>query len=75
MTYLLRAYPLLLFDFKTTDSGEPLVPCVWEGAPLASNKLPVIVFSHGFGGTRFVSATVAAELASFGFLIASIEHR
>lgn len=54
--------------------GEPLVPCMWQAPPL-KQKMPVVVFSHGFGATRFLSSNIATELASFGFLVASIEHK
>uniref|UniRef100_A0A0K8TC63 1-alkyl-2-acetylglycerophosphocholine esterase n=2 Tax=Lygus hesperus TaxID=30085 RepID=A0A0K8TC63_LYGHE len=54
--------------------GEPLVPCMWQ-VPPAKRKMPVVVFSHGFGATRFISSNIATELASFGFLVASIEHK
>ncbi|BES92641.1 Platelet-activating factor acetylhydrolase, isoform II [Nesidiocoris tenuis] len=54
--------------------GEPLVPCMWQEPP-AKQKMPVIVLSHGFGATRFISSNLATELASFGFFVASIEHK
>lgn len=56
--------------------GEPHVPAMWEAELTRSNtKIPVIMFSHGFGATRFLSSTVAIELASRGFIVASIEHK
>ncbi|XP_014258506.1 platelet-activating factor acetylhydrolase-like isoform X2 [Cimex lectularius] len=54
--------------------GEPMVPAMWE-VPPSSKKMPVILFSHGFGATRFISSTVAVELASHGYFVASIEHK
>ncbi|XP_075209992.1 platelet-activating factor acetylhydrolase-like [Lycorma delicatula] len=56
--------------------GDVYVPAVWEGEPKkGSGKMPVIVFSHGFGACRFLCSTTLIELASRGFLIASVEHR
>lgn len=56
--------------------GEPLVPAMWEAEPLQSEKkFPVIIFSHGYGATRFLSSTIAIELASRGFVVTSLEHR
>jgi len=58
--------------------GEPMVPVMWESPVLSGDHkrhLPLIVYSHGFGATRFITSTIAAEMASRGFLFASIEHR
>ncbi|XP_075251931.1 platelet-activating factor acetylhydrolase-like [Convolutriloba macropyga] len=55
-----------------------LVPAT-PGAPLISGdiveKLPVLVFSHGLGGTKQCYSTVCCELASQGFVVAAVEHR
>jgi len=44
--------------------------------PLASGgKFPVVVFSHGISGHRSCYSTYCASLASYGFVVAAIEHR
>lgn len=54
------------------------VPII-ENAPLAittQNKTwPLIVFSHGIGQSRFLYSHLCSDLASYGFIVASTEHR
>jgi predicted dienelactone hydrolase len=40
----------------------------------AERSFPLLLFSHGFGGTRFQNGFQMAELASHGYVIASVEH-
>jgi predicted dienelactone hydrolase len=40
----------------------------------AENKYPVIVFSHGMDGMRFLNTYQMEELASHGYIVVSIEH-
>lgn len=47
-----------------------------KGAPLlaAPGKLPLLLFSPGFGMARASYTTLAEELASHGFVVAGIDH-
>lgn len=47
------------------------------GAPLAPDapdQLPLVVFSHGLGGHRFLYSAICAELASQGYCVLAVEH-
>lgn len=56
-------------------SGSLKIPVIWEANVADNTKMPVILFSHGFGASRFICSTLCYELASQGFLVASVEHR
>jgi Platelet-activating factor acetylhydrolase, isoform II len=47
-----------------------------EGAPAAKNpsQYPVVIFSHGSGGTGFQYTSLIENLVSHGYVIAAIEH-
>jgi platelet-activating factor acetylhydrolase len=55
-------------DAKTTQgeksSDEAGLPC-----------FPVIMFSHGLGGTRTMYSSLCGEFASYGFIVCAVEHR
>ena len=38
-------------------------------------RFPVIIFSHGLGGSRLCYSAIYGELASFGFIVVALEHR
>lgn len=60
--------------------GVKPFPALWH-APIAvptksqPEKYPVVIFSHGLGGTRFAYSSVCAEIASNGFIVVALEHR
>jgi dienelactone hydrolase len=47
-----------------------------EGAPAAKNpsQYPLVIFSHGNGGTGFQYTSLLEDLVSHGYVIAAIEH-
>jgi platelet-activating factor acetylhydrolase len=53
---------------KTTEGVKP------DGAP-DMPSFPVIMFSHGLGGTRTMYSSLCGEFASYGFIVCAVEHR
>lgn len=45
-----------------------------RGADIAEGKLPVVLFSHGFGGHRRQSTFLCTHLASHGYLVVAVDH-
>lgn len=56
--------------------GSYKIPA-YLNAPYKHNvqKCPVIIFSHGLGAFRTLYSAICSELASHGFIVASVEHR
>ncbi|KAJ8321903.1 hypothetical protein KUTeg_000374 [Tegillarca granosa] len=58
------------------EVGDVYIPALWQCPLCPSNKkFPVVIFSHGLGGNRTSNSTMCCELASQGFIVASVEHR
>ncbi|KAK6076174.1 platelet-activating factor acetylhydrolase [Seiridium cupressi] len=45
------------------------------GDAIIKPKFPVIMFSHGLGGSRMCYSSVCGELAGNGFIVIAVEHR
>ena len=43
-------------------------------APLVTGKFPLVVVSHGYPGSRFFLSYLTENLASKGYIVASIDH-
>jgi platelet-activating factor acetylhydrolase len=54
---------------KTEHGEEP------GGLGTEEPTFPLIVFSHGLGGTRTMYSSICGEFASYGFVVCSVEHR
>lgn len=54
------------------------IPDAYADVPLESSegrRRPVLVFSPGLGGMRTTYTATCSELASYGWVVAAIEHR
>ena len=56
------------------------IPAIENGVPapkenLEAGKMPVMIFSHGLGGSRNAYSQWCGSMASYGIFVAAIEHR
>ncbi|BDP44354.1 hypothetical protein DAETH_43230 (plasmid) [Deinococcus aetherius] len=63
------------------DPKRPVVPFTFPGraardaAPAAQGgPYPLVIFSHGYPGSRYLMSRLAENLASKGYVVASIDH-
>lgn len=57
-------------DRKRNSTAGP-VPTNGPSKP----KFPLLMFSHGLGGTKTAYSSICGEFASHGFVVCAIEHR
>lgn len=73
-----RSFPMLvMYPSNTPEKVEQMGPFRLEvglGAEAASGKFPLVVISHGSGGSPWVYRTLAKHLASHGFIVGIPEH-
>ncbi|XP_034555320.1 platelet-activating factor acetylhydrolase [Notolabrus celidotus] len=55
--------------------GSFKIPAYLDVPFKSTGKCPVVIFSHGLGAFRTLYSAICAELASQGFIVASVEHR
>uniref|UniRef100_A0A672ZA75 Platelet-activating factor acetylhydrolase n=1 Tax=Sphaeramia orbicularis TaxID=375764 RepID=A0A672ZA75_9TELE len=55
--------------------GSFKIPAYMDAPFRCNGKCPVVIFSHGLGAFRTLYSAICAELASQGFIVASVEHR
>uniref|UniRef100_A0A8C7ZJ76 Platelet-activating factor acetylhydrolase n=1 Tax=Oryzias sinensis TaxID=183150 RepID=A0A8C7ZJ76_9TELE len=55
--------------------GSYKIPAFLDAPYKPDGKRPVVIFSHGLGAFRTLYSAICAELASQGFIVASVEHR
>ncbi|XP_061560817.1 platelet-activating factor acetylhydrolase isoform X2 [Phycodurus eques] len=66
-TFSERIFNCLFGSFK--------IPAFLDAPFNSTEKCPVVIFSHGLGAFRTLYSAICTELASQGFIVASVEHR
>jgi predicted dienelactone hydrolase len=62
-----------VYEFISGISAESETALA-EPAVSSDGPFPLIVYSHGNGGVRFISAFLSEQLASHGFVVAAPDH-
>ncbi|CAO3444088.1 Probable lipoprotein signal peptide [Azospirillum argentinense] len=60
---------------ETPVQRGPFTFQVAEGGPVAEGRHPLVVVSHGSGGSAFGHADTAMALARRGYVVAAVHHR
>jgi dienelactone hydrolase len=75
-SYFIRDYLSdLLQGLLEDDVNPPFVSdAYWQVAPSTEGPFPLVVFAHGASSYRNQSAFLTAHLASWGFVVASVDY-
>lgn len=65
--------PLASYDFLPTVR-PPARIAVGGDHPVAAGGFPLVVYSHGSGGMRFIASYFTEVLASHGFVVVAADH-
>ncbi|AWJ85045.1 dienelactone hydrolase [Azospirillum sp. TSH58] len=60
---------------ETPVERGPFTFPVAEGAPVSDGRHPLVIVSHGSGGSAFGHADTAIALARRGYIVAAVHHR
>lgn len=60
----------LLAHLANAQSG-----CLQDALPASPTKIPLLIYSHGFGGNMDMATYLMRQIASFGVVVAALEHR
>ncbi|CAJ0565962.1 unnamed protein product, partial [Mesorhabditis spiculigera] len=74
-TSVASSYSMDGFVFTEEPGFKKKFPTSLSMQSFSSPTFPVVVFSHGLSGARFMYSTYCASLASYGFVVAAVEHR
>ena len=66
------SYPTLLRDGTTAVALQG--QAVRDAAPLTGETFPLVIISHGYPGNRWLMGHLGENLASKGYVVASIDH-
>ncbi|MEM8718566.1 MAG: hypothetical protein AAGE84_04560 [Cyanobacteria bacterium P01_G01_bin.39] len=71
----LEALSKMTFGLISKNVAKVKTNC-YKNVPIASSKdkYPVIIFNHGYGGYTMQSTILCSDLASSGYIVASIGH-
>lgn len=65
------------YETVTRDGVTPVVlhgQAARDAAPMTGETYPLVILSHGYPGNRFLMSHLGENLASKGYVVASIDH-
>ena len=71
---MLEAYRHVWEDADLEIAGRVVTHSRANKIPLSVMKFPVVLFSHGWQGTRSEYTSIAEDLASWGYVVFGIDH-